>query len=788
LTGAAGRRRRLAVIGIWLCAVSVALVITLGHTRYVSDLSRFLPAPASPAEELMLAQLSDGVAARLVLIGIDGPRADDVVAASRVLADRLRASGLFRYVANGELDLRGADHGALLRWRYHLSPQMTPERFTVEGLQGAIARRAEELGSPLGALVRPWIARDPTGEMIALLASRATGEGPAMRDGVWFDETRGRAILMAHAAATGYDFGAVARLEAGIAAAFALASEGRAGLSLVVTGPSIFAHRSQRAIERDAHWLASAAAVAVMLILAFAYRSGRLTALAFLPALTGVVVGVAAVGGVFGACHIITIGFGATLIGEAVDYPTYLFMQRRDGEAPADAARRLWPTLRLAVLTTVLGAIAMVASSFQGVAQLGVFTLVGVGVAGVVTRYVLPAIAPGSGGLPSPRAFGVGRLDVFVAFARRTRMAVPAMFVIAVVALAAQADRVWERDLERINPIADQDKLDDQALREALGAPDVRYLVAARGDTVDAVMHRFEQLADPLATLARSGAIGGHDSPARYLPSAETQRARLGAIPPGDVLAARVAQATRDSPFREGLFGPFLDEVAQARSGSLVTLDALEGTAWRAALDALVVRQGGRWTGLAPLSVVRDAPAVERAIEGLRDPDVFFFDLKRESDGLLSRHSRRSLALGGVGLAIIAAVLWGGRGVHGVARILVPVLAAMAATAALLVSVGTALTFLHVVSLVLVLGTGVNYALFFAASGPDADDRNRTTRAVVVATLTTLVGFGVLSFAATPVLHTIGVTVALGAALSFLFAAAWSGGPIARAGLLNSPA
>ena len=108
---------------------------------------------------------------------------------------------------------------------------------------------------------------------------------------------------------------------------------------------------------------------------------------------------------------------------------------------------------------------------------------------------------------------------------------------------------------------------------------------------------------------------------------------------------------------------------------------------------------------------------------------------------------------------------------------MLPVLTAISATAALLMLFGEKITFLHVVSLLLVLGTGVNYALFFSGETLDADERTRTARAIAVATITTLCGFGVLIFASTPVLHIIGLTVALGAALSCILSAAWASRP-----------
>jgi predicted exporter len=147
---------------------------------------------------------------------------------------------------------------------------------------------------------------------------------------------------------------------------------------------------------------------------------------------------------------------------------------------------------------------------------------------------------------------------------------------------------------------------------------------------------------------------------------------------------------------------------------------------------------------------------------------------------MLTTHGRRSVAIALFGLAIITGVLIvGTRDLRRVGRIILPVLTAMTATAALLVLFGTRISFLHVVSLLLVLGTGVNYALFFTSNEADAVERRRTARAILVATFTTLCGFGVLIFAATPVLYTIGVTVVLGAALSFVFSAAWASRPAA---------
>ena len=64
--------------------------------------------------------------------------------------------------------------------------------------------------------------------------------------------------------------------------------------------------------------------------------------------------------------HAITLGFAATLIGESVDYPSYILLNTLPGETARRAARRVGRTLLLAVLTTVASALALTLSSFTG--------------------------------------------------------------------------------------------------------------------------------------------------------------------------------------------------------------------------------------------------------------------------------------------------------------------------------------------------------------------------------------------------------------------------------------
>jgi len=109
-----------------------------------------------------------------------------------------------------------------------------------------------------------------------------------------------------------------------------------------------------------------------------------------LPVLSGALAGVAAVSLGFGVVHGITLGFGTTLIGEAVDYSIYLFVQSRalatkNGVADADLQRawvkEFWPTIRLGMLTSIVGFSSLLLSTFPGLSQLGLYSIAGLVVA-----------------------------------------------------------------------------------------------------------------------------------------------------------------------------------------------------------------------------------------------------------------------------------------------------------------------------------------------------------------------------------------------------------------------
>src|SRR5277367_2974306 len=109
-------RPRIASLTLWLALVALALLIVT-RARYSADLSAFLPRSPSATQQLLVQQLQDGLASRLILIGIEGADGAARAQRSRALAARLRSLAEFVSVSNGEDASQDADREFIFRHR-----------------------------------------------------------------------------------------------------------------------------------------------------------------------------------------------------------------------------------------------------------------------------------------------------------------------------------------------------------------------------------------------------------------------------------------------------------------------------------------------------------------------------------------------------------------------------------------------------------------------------------------------------------------------------------------------
>ena len=761
-------------LGLWLCA----------RATYVADLSAFLPSAPSAEQRVLMAQLKNGATGRVLMIGIRGGTAQARAQASRRLAATLRGSGAFEAVHNGEDVDQEALGRLLFARRYLLSPGVDAQRFSVEGLREGTDETLALLGTPAGARIKPLLWRDPTGETVRMAEAMLPPSAPRVEDGVWVSRTQPRALLVATTRADGADLDAQEAAQQRVRKGFAALAS--ADLQLELTGPGVFAVDSRATVKAEVERLALAGIVAMVLLLFVAFGSLRPLAIAALPVASGVVAGIAAVSLAAGQVHGLTLGFGTTLIGEAVDYGIYYLVQAR-AVGHAGWLRAQWPTVRLGLWTSVAGFAALVVSGWDGLAQLGIFAVSGLLAAAAATRYLLPAIAPAGAAGPGMRE-QLGRATrTLTQSLPRLRLPLLALSVAAVLVLA-WLPSPWRGSLAGLSPVP-QRALDlDASLRADLGAADAGVLVAAEAPDEAAVLAAAERIGQRLDALVQSGKLASYQSPARILPSPATQLARRAALPDATVLRQRLADATRDGPLPAAKLAGFVDDVQAQRALPPLTRADLRGTPLAGALDAQLLpgANGTPWTALlllqGPPGGTLPMGELRQAVADL--PGTRVVQVQPELDRIYASYlgqARWQAAAGAV--AVLVLLAWHLRSARRLAAVLLPLAASVVLVLAGLALSGAALGVLHLIGLLLVAAIGSNYALFFDYlrqrdhAGTDTD----TLASLMLANLTTVVSFALLATAKVPALAAVGLTVAPGALLSLWLAAAFSRAPVQTA-------
>src|SRR5262245_9380761 len=70
-----------------------------------TDLRLFLPSPTTPEQRLLLDEIGEGPASRVLVVALGGAAPETLADASRALTEALRGTKEFRFVTNGEVSL-----------------------------------------------------------------------------------------------------------------------------------------------------------------------------------------------------------------------------------------------------------------------------------------------------------------------------------------------------------------------------------------------------------------------------------------------------------------------------------------------------------------------------------------------------------------------------------------------------------------------------------------------------------------------------------------------------------
>jgi len=519
------------------------------------------------------------------------------------------------------------------------------------------------------------------------------------------------------------------------------------GARVLAAGALVQAEAAAKRARWEVTVIGTGSLIAVVLLTWLTFGSLRPILLVTLSLVVGCAAALSVTRLLFGEVHLLTTVFGATLVGVAEDYGIHYFAARqgRPVEQRWEQLRQISPGLWLALATSGIAYLALGLAPFPGLRQIAVFSVVGLSATFLTVLCWFPWLDRKPLRTTAFSTQFAQSLDRWPRWPGGTKglllgLAAGALIATGFWRLQASDD---VRALQNSSPrlIAEQVEVS-----RVLGLVSPAQVFLVTGADSEELLRNEEALTARLAELTSAGTIGGYQALSDWVPSVRTQRADAQLTAAANQRAWQAAESATGQKINVAALSPRLlniADLAPAEHG-LSTISAWSDDA--GVQHSLVMLEGVERAALPVLSATADG------LTGVR----FIDNAARYSRLLASYRLRLSWLL----LAGFAAVLlllhwrYGGRAW----RAWLPTLLGGASTLASLGWLGVPLQLFVVLSLILLLGMGIDYGIFML----EHPGERSVWLAVAVAGCSTVLSFGLLALSSTPALRSFGLAMLVG--------------------------
>ncbi|WP_334179899.1 MMPL family transporter [Pseudoxanthomonas sp.] len=612
------------------------------------------------------------------------------------------------------------------------------------------------LYGPMGAPRLTEWRNDPLGLWPQWWQAQAAAAGMALDgDGLLQAEDRHWAVLQFTLRGSAFRLDGERHLQDLLDGASAAATAAAPDLRVLKAGVPLHAESAAVQANREVNTIGWGSLAAVLLLVWLAFRSLRPLLLVALSLLVGCAVALTVTVLVFGKVHLLTLIFGASLVGVAEDYGIHWFASRQGvaGERRWSLLRHLLPGLWLALLTSATAYLALGLAPFPGLRQMALFSVVGLSAAFLTVIFAFPWLDGGQVRTTGFSRWLGGTLARWPRLASR-RGFVALAIVVTAIAVPGLARVQGNDDLRSLQSSPPAMIAQQRDVGRLLGMPSPAQFYLVQGRDTEQVLRREEQLVARLRRAEAQGSVGGHRALSDWLPSQHRQDedAALTARVERDVLQ-RLSAATGETLSRGGLATTALDlPTFLASPAALPVRHLWLGQVGQGVASVVMVNDLSRPDALATFA------AQAAGLDGVR-----WVDRTADISRLLTHYRRMMTGLLLAGVVVVFGVLaFRYRGETW--RVITPTLLAGVLTVALLGWLGQPLQLFNVLALMLLLGMGIDYGIFLLEHRGDAS----AWLAVCVGAASTWLSFGLLALSATPALRAFGLTLLFGIGLVWL--------------------
>jgi predicted exporter len=516
----------------------------------------------------------------------------------------------------------------------------------------------------------------------------------------------------------------------------------------------------------------------IILLVWLAFRSMMPLFAALLTLTSGVVFAFVATLSFFGELHLLTLVFGTSLIGVAIDYSFHFYCEKQahPNDNASDTLTRIFPALTLALVTSVSAFVAIGFTPFPGMQQVAVFCAAGLMGAYLTLLLVFPLL--GNHGLKPTRGLTLaqGYLTVlqrtFIPSRLWQKVAIAALLIGLTAILffgLSQADT--DDDIRQLQQSPAAITSEENQLRQLLSGGTDNQFILVSGHNEQALLQTLEQLVPVLDKAVADGELSQAISLSRFMPSIARQRHDYQLQQ--QLYQQHLDEIITEMGLNDSIKTSLLAQLGQATTQWLTPKRVLAQAnddlhaLWLGAISTTDNTE--QYGAIVLLGGIHSLVSLEQRLTGQNWSlgQVRLIDKVGDISALMGKYRQLTLQLL-VWVFVLASLLFSIK--YGIklalAIVAVPALSVLL-TLACLGLVGSSISLFHALALILVLGIGIDYSLFFA-------EAKHTSRGVMMAIFmsacSTLLAFGLLALSQTNAIHFFGLTLLFGISFAFLLA------------------
>lgn len=677
-------------------------------------------------------------------------------AASHFDARIKKTTGLLRAQVTSEQDTQEAlDFYARYRDRLLTSQQkQTLEQTTDEVLLQSSMERLYGVGASGG--LGTWIS-DPLALSTDWWQSRL-GEGMTQEDGFVMTQARDKywVVLQYESELSAFQLDGVAHIQQLLESAGSDARRSRPDIEILNAGVPLHAEAAAVRANWEINTIGYGSMAAVMLLVFFAFMKFRPLFLVSGSLLIGVAAGISVTALIFGKVHLMTLIFGASLVGVAEDYGIHYFSSRQGNPdtKPFPMMRYLLPGMWLAFITSALAYLSLGMAPLPGLQQMAVFSATGLLAAFLTVVCWFPYLdkqAPKRSWLSEKISNSLKSWPRW-----QWHNTSHKLFALSLVLFIGFGfSKIHTEDSLRQLQSSPANLVEQQKeISEILDLPSPAQYVLVTATSEQALLQTEESLKPVLDTLVEEKAIRSYKAISDWVPSNKRQSENQALV------------ANAEDKVLRGISTSLGEQLErQPSSNAAFTLKEWLPLKFTETMQAQYLGEAdGKWGSVVMINGLHSQESLAKLAQATASiSGVKMIDRSGEISNLLTHYRSKMTIFLCVGYLLVALALFHRYKSHAWRAMLPTIIAALASLSAS-AWLGEPVQLFTVLAHFLILGTGVDYGIFLLEHHTDSS----AWLAVCLGAASTLLAFGLLALSATPALHTFGLSMLFGVGLSWL--------------------